>query len=137
VNTGGHAPLRFVSSRQIHVHSRPGYNYSSRRVPLPPSAMHATLVRRALGNLIPPKIATPSSVATGGSSTSTASVVDFYSKLPKGPLQASAVSGIRARYFDGKNASGKPIVAFIGGMLLFGYTLDYHMHLKHHKNHQH
>lgn len=64
--------------------------------------------------------------STGGSSASTASVVDFYSKLPKGPLPKSASSGIRARYFDGDNASGKPLVALIGGMILFGYTLDYH-----------
>jgi len=99
--------------------------------------MHTTLARRALANLVPPKIATPASVSTGGTSAATASVVDFYSKLPKGPLPSSATSGIRAKYFDGSNASGKPIIAFIGGMILFGYTLDYHMHLKHHKNHQH
>ncbi|KAG9031689.1 ATP synthase f chain, mitochondrial precursor [Tulasnella sp. JGI-2019a] len=99
--------------------------------------MQATIARRALGHLVPPKIATPASVSTGGSSASTASVVDFYSKLPKGPLPTSASSGIRAKYFDGNNASGKPLVAFIGGMILFGYTLDYHSAFKHHKNHHH
>ncbi|KAG8949177.1 ATP synthase f chain, mitochondrial precursor [Tulasnella sp. 424] len=99
--------------------------------------MRPTLARRALANLVPPKIATPSSVATGGTSASTASIVEFYSKLPKGPLPSSASSGIRARYFDGKNASGKPLVAFIGGMMVFGYTIDYHMHLKHHKHGHH
>ncbi len=52
--------------------------------------------------------------------------MDFYSKLPKGPAPTSAVSGIKARFFDGKNASGAPLVAFIGGMIVFGYTLDYH-----------
>lgn len=40
-------------------------------------------------------------------------------------------------YFDGANASGKPIVATIGALLLFGYTLDYQQHLKHHKNFEH
>jgi hypothetical protein len=33
--------------------------------------------------------------------------------------------GVKARYFNGRNASGKPLVAFIGGMLLLGYTLAY------------
>lgn len=103
--------------------------------PLP--TMQASRAVRALSHLVPPKIATPASVSTGGTSAATASVVEFYSKLPKGPLPSSAASGIRARYFDGKSESGKPLVAFIGGMILFGYTLDYHMHLKHHKNHQH
>ncbi|GAB1527700.1 ATP synthase f chain, mitochondrial precursor [Rhizoctonia solani] len=64
------------------------------------------------------------------------SVVDFYSKLPKGPAPPSG-SGIKARYFDGKNASGKPFVAAIVGMFLLGYTIDYNMHLKHHKNNHH
>lgn len=33
--------------------------------------------------------------------------------------------GVKARYFNGRNASGKPLVALIGGMLLLGYTLAY------------
>ena len=36
-------------------------------------------------------------------------IVDFYTKLPKGPAPASKPSGLlgryKARYFDGKNAS--------------------------------
>ncbi|KAF9517180.1 hypothetical protein BS47DRAFT_1339889 [Hydnum rufescens UP504] len=97
--------------------------------------MRATLVRRTLGNLVPPKIATPSTVA-GGSGASMATVVDFYSKLPKGPA-VSSVSGIKARYFNGKNASSAPILVTIGTIFFIGYTIDYQMHLKHHKNFHH
>lgn len=39
-------------------------------------------------------------------------------------------------YFDGANASGKPIVAVIGTLLLLGYSLEY-QHLKYHKNNAH
>ncbi|KAH7337280.1 mitochondrial F1-F0 ATP synthase subunit F of fungi-domain-containing protein [Rhizoctonia solani] len=85
--------------------------------------MHASLVRRSLGSLIPPKIATPK-IVSGGSGASMSSVVDFYSKLPKGPAPPAG-NGIKARYFDGKNASGKPFVAAIVGLFLFGYTIDY------------
>lgn len=54
-----------------------------------------------------------------------ASVVDFYSKLPKGAATASASSGIKARYFNGKNASGAPVLATVFGIFLIGYTIDY------------
>jgi len=97
--------------------------------------MHASLVRRSLGTLIPPKIASPSTVS-GGSASSMAAVVDFYSKLPKGPAP-TASTGIKARYFDGKNASGAPLVAVIVSLLGLGYTIDYNMHLKHRKNNHH
>lgn len=40
------------------------------------------------------------------------------------------------RYFDGANASAKPIVGTIAVLLLGGYTLEY-QHLKHHKNYEH
>ncbi|KAB5590933.1 F1-F0 ATP synthase subunit F domain-containing protein [Ceratobasidium theobromae] len=85
--------------------------------------MHASLVRRSLKTLVPPKIASPG-IVSGGSGASMASVVDFYSKLPKGPAPPSG-SGLKARYFDGKNASGKPFVATIVGLFLLGYTIDY------------
>ncbi|KAF8223924.1 hypothetical protein L208DRAFT_1411184 [Tricholoma matsutake] len=97
--------------------------------------MHASLIRRQLGGLIPPKIATPKLVA-GESGTGLGPLVDFYSKLPKGQA-AQRVGGIKGRYFSGSNASGKPIVALILGLFAIGYTLDYNMHLKHHKNHAH
>ncbi|KAF8073391.1 mitochondrial F1-F0 ATP synthase subunit F of fungi-domain-containing protein [Lyophyllum atratum] len=98
--------------------------------------MHASLIRRQqLQGLIPPKIATPKLVS-GESGTGLGPLVEFYSKLPKGQA-TPRVSGIKGRYFTGANASGKPIVALIVGLFAIGYTLDYHMHLKHHKNHAH
>jgi len=97
--------------------------------------MHASLVRRQLQGLIPPKIATPKLVS-GESGTGLGPLVEFYSKLPKGQATPQ-VGGIKGRYFRGGNASGKPIVAVIVGLFAIGYTLDYNMHLKHHKNHTH
>ncbi|KAF8170347.1 mitochondrial F1-F0 ATP synthase subunit F of fungi-domain-containing protein [Pholiota molesta] len=97
--------------------------------------MHASLIRRQLGGLVPPKIATPKLVS-GGSGAGLGPLVNFYSKLPKGEA-TKRVGGIKGRYFDGENASGKPIVALIFGIFAVGYTIDYNMHLKHHKNHAH
>ncbi|KAL5501911.1 ATP17 [Sanghuangporus vaninii] len=116
--------------------------------------MHASLVRRSLNNLVPPKIATPKILSGGtGSTAGLGPLVDFYSKLPKGPAQPS--SGIRARYFEGAKASGKPLVFTILAIFGLGYTIDYNMHLstykfatcyassflsilpEHHKNHAH
>ncbi|KAK8865700.1 hypothetical protein IAR55_000845 [Kwoniella newhampshirensis] len=100
--------------------------------------MLPTAARRSLAGLIPPKIATPNAVSSGTTSARTAQVIDFYSKLPKGAKPASEqVGGLRGRYFGGKNASGKPLVATVGILFLIGYTIDYNMHLKHHKNGHH
>src|SRR6266851_4167456 len=52
-------------------------------------------------------------------------LVAFYSKLPKGPASEPAVSGIKARYFNGKNASASPIVFTVLALFGLGYTLDY------------
>lgn len=80
---------------------------------------------RLASNLpIPPKVATPAMVSSGGSSARMEGVVGFYKALPKGQVQAKSGGGIKARFFDGKNASPKPIVAWIGAMLLLGYTID-------------
>ncbi|KZS93861.1 hypothetical protein SISNIDRAFT_454306 [Sistotremastrum niveocremeum HHB9708] len=97
--------------------------------------MHSSVARRALASLVPPKIATPASVS-GGSASSLQPLVEFYSKLPKGSASA-ATAGIKGRYFSGKNASGKPLLFLVFGLFGFGYTLDYNMHLKHHKNRAH
>jgi hypothetical protein len=51
--------------------------------------------------------------------------VSFYSKLPKGPQTASASGGLKARFFDGKNASAAPLLATILGIFGIGYTIDY------------
>ena len=50
--------------------------------------------------------------------------MDFYSKLPKGQ-GAPRIGGLKGRLFSGANASGKPLVALIGGLFLIGYTIDY------------
>ncbi|KAF5315242.1 hypothetical protein D9619_007501 [Psilocybe cf. subviscida] len=97
--------------------------------------MHASLVRRQLSGLIPPKIATPKLVS-GGSGAGLGPLVEFYSKLPKGDAPARG-GGIKARYFAGNNESGKPIVALIASLFFIGYAIDYNMHLKHHKNNAH
>ncbi|KAF9524126.1 mitochondrial F1-F0 ATP synthase subunit F of fungi-domain-containing protein [Crepidotus variabilis] len=97
--------------------------------------MHATLIRRSLGGIVPPKIATPKLVS-GGSGAGLQPLVDFYSKLPKGQT-AARVGGLKGRFFSGSNASGKPLVALIVGIWAVSYTIDYNMHLKHHKNHAH
>ncbi|KAJ7817929.1 ATP17, subunit F of the F0 sector of mitochondrial F1F0 ATP synthase [Mycena olivaceomarginata] len=98
--------------------------------------MHASPLRRQLGGLIPPKIATPASrraCLTGNSGATLTPLVDFYSKLPKGPAPAR-FGGLKGRFFSGKNASGAPVLALIGGIFLIGYTLDYQQH---HKNNAH
>lgn len=102
---------------------------------------------RSYSNLpIPPKIATPKSVAGGPGGSNTDAVVSFYKSLPKGDAPASRSSGFKAKYFDGKNASGKPLVWTIAALMLFGYTLEYNGHLstcmrltppEHHKNAHH
>ncbi|KAJ7476604.1 mitochondrial F1-F0 ATP synthase subunit F of fungi-domain-containing protein, partial [Mycena latifolia] len=80
--------------------------------------------RRALGGLVPSKIATPKLVS-GDSTGPLGLLVAFYSKLPKGPAPASAMRGLKGRYFSGKNASAAPVLALIGGIFLIGYTVDY------------
>jgi hypothetical protein len=37
----------------------------------------------------------------------------------------SAIGGLKARYFNGKNASGTPLVVTILGLFGLGYTIDY------------
>ena len=66
-----------------------------------------------------------SSVQTGGSGGSLTPLVDFYSKLPKGPAPQTSFGGLKARYFTGKNASAAPILATILGIFTIGYTIDY------------
>ena len=70
---------------------------------------------------IPPKIATPQSVkGPGGTSARMDAVVNFYKSLPKGEASAKRGGGIKARDFDGKNASGAPIVVTMAGLFLIG-----------------
>ncbi|KAF8266645.1 mitochondrial F1-F0 ATP synthase subunit F of fungi-domain-containing protein [Lactarius quietus] len=116
--------------------------------------MHASLIRRQLSGLVPPKIASPTILVEFllrprcpslfnhvfcrlQEGCRPESLVAFYSKLPKGPATESTGLGIKARYFNGKNASASPIVVTVLAIFGLGYTIDYQMHLKHHKNHAH
>ena len=107
--------------------------------------MHASLIRRSLGGIVPPKIAAPTilvclctahllemvgetltcSLQSSGQGSELAPLVAFYSKLPKGPAPPAPAASLKAKFFDGKNASGKPLVYGIIGIFLIGYTLDY------------
>ena len=51
--------------------------------------------------------------------------MNFYSKLPKGPASSTAAGGIKARYFNGKNASAAPVLFTILAIFGLGYTIDY------------
>lgn len=62
---------------------------------------------------------------SSGQGAGLAPLVNFYSKLPKGPAPASAAGGIKGRFFNGKNASGAPLVWLIAGIFGLGYTIDY------------
>ena len=66
-----------------------------------------------------------SSVQTGGSGGSLTPLVNFYSKLPKGPAPQSNFGGLKAKFFNGKNASAAPVLATILGIFTIGYTIDY------------
>ncbi|KAK9452083.1 ATP synthase subunit F, mitochondrial [Limtongia smithiae] len=95
------------------------------------------IVKRQLSTLIPPKIASAATLGATPGAKRLASVVDFYKALPRGPAPVSQPTSFfgrySAKYFEGGNASGAPLVHLIIGAFLIGYTLDYQFHLKHHK----
>jgi F-type H+-transporting ATPase subunit f len=62
---------------------------------------------------------------SGGSGEGLSPLVNFYSKLPKGPAPSSPFGGIKARFFNGKNASSLPLWSTIFGLFALGYTIDY------------
>ena len=62
---------------------------------------------------------------SSGSGSGLGPLVSFYSKLPKGPAPSTAGGGIKARYFNGKNASAAPVLFTILTIFGLGYTLDY------------
>ncbi|ORX62055.1 hypothetical protein DM01DRAFT_1365409 [Hesseltinella vesiculosa] len=104
----------------------------------------STVFRRAYSTktLIPPNVAAATKVGSGAAKDSQMTdLVAFYKRLPKGqaePIKASGVWGrYKARYIDGDNASITPFLHLIGGIFVIGYTIDYHFHLKHHKNVEH
>lgn len=68
-------------------------------------------------------------------------VVSFYKSLPQGPAQATKPSGLigkyKAKYFDGDNASGKPLWHLALAIIGLGYSMEYYFHLRHHKDGEH
>jgi hypothetical protein len=62
---------------------------------------------------------------SSGQGAGLAPLVEFYSKLPKGPAPTRAGGGIKARFFNGKNASAAPFYATILTIFGLGYTIDY------------
>lgn len=68
-------------------------------------------------------------------------MVSFYKSLPQGNAAEIKPSGLigryKAKYFDGANASGKPILHLALAILTLGYSMDYYFHLRHHKNGEH
>ncbi|AAS51429.2 ACR203Wp [Eremothecium gossypii ATCC 10895] len=99
------------------------------------------IAKRALSTLIPPKIVSPKNLTSAGSAKRIANVVELYKALPQGPAPVRQATGMigkyRAKYFDGDNASGKPIVHFAIFVLCLGYSMDYYFHLRHHKGEGH
>lgn len=66
---------------------------------------------------------------TSGGGESLTPLVNFYSKLPKGPAPRT-FGGIKARYFSGENASASPLVFTILAIFGIGYTIDYQSKLR-------
>lgn len=68
-------------------------------------------------------------------------VVQFYKSLPQGERAPNQPFGPIARYkekyFNGDNATGKPLLHLAGFILIFGYSCEYYFHLRHHKNGEH
>ncbi|KAI5296899.1 hypothetical protein KEM55_005423, partial [Ascosphaera atra] len=67
-------------------------------------------------------------------------IVSFYSKLPKGPAPEPRPVGLLARYqarYFGNKPSAMPFVHAMAGLIIFGYSMEYYRHLRHHKNNAH
>ncbi|KAI7866374.1 mitochondrial F1-F0 ATP synthase subunit F of fungi-domain-containing protein [Spinellus fusiger] len=101
------------------------------------------VIRRAYTtkSLIPPNLASATKLSGSSKNGQMNEVVDFYKRLPKGAAQVTKPSGpwghYKARYIDGDNASVTPLLHALFGIFVIGYSIDYHFHLKHHKNGNH
>ncbi|KAL1955290.1 hypothetical protein VTO42DRAFT_8822 [Malbranchea cinnamomea] len=97
-------------------------------------------IKRGISTLIPPKIASPTAIGAAKDAARMERVGDFYARLPRGPAPEVKPTGLfqryQARYF-GKNPSKMPLVHIIVGVMLFGYSVEYYTHLRHHKNNAH
>ncbi|CCE91834.1 F1F0 ATP synthase subunit f TDEL_0D02500 [Torulaspora delbrueckii] len=96
------------------------------------------IAKRALSTLIPPKIVSAANIGSAPNARRIGNVVQFYKSLPQGEAAAVKPSGVigryKAKYFDGDNASGKPLWHLALGILVMGYSMEYFFHLRHHKN---
>ncbi|KAF3984939.1 hypothetical protein FT663_04738 [Candidozyma haemuli var. vulneris] len=93
------------------------------------------IIRRQLSTLIPPKIASAKNIGGAADAKRMGEVVKFYKKLPTGPAPApkkptTPWGKYKAAYFDGDNASGKPLLHLAAVVLISGYIWEY-QHLKH------
>ncbi|KAI5848242.1 mitochondrial F1-F0 ATP synthase subunit F of fungi-domain-containing protein [Tricharina praecox] len=96
--------------------------------------------RRGISTIIPPKVASPNAIGAAKDAARMSRVVDFYSKLPRGPAPAIKPSGLLGRYqarYFGDKPSAMPLIHLIGGLIAIGYAQQYYFHLRHHKNNAH
>ncbi|GMM53210.1 F1F0 ATP synthase subunit F [Starmerella bacillaris] len=93
----------------------------------------STQFTRKISSLIPPKIASPSSVSTGKGMGNMTRVINFYQNLPRGKAPAVVPKTFSEKYYQKYIAtnSSKPLVHFILFFLTTGYSLDYYFHLRH------
>ncbi|CCC67738.1 hypothetical protein NCAS_0A11800 [Naumovozyma castellii] len=97
------------------------------------------IFKRALSTLIPPKVVSVKHLTAAPNAKRINNVVGFYKLLPQGPApKINNLSGplgrYKAKYYDGENASGKPLLHLIGAIVVLGYSMEYYFHLRHHKN---
>ncbi|CAG57791.1 uncharacterized protein GVI51_A02849 [Nakaseomyces glabratus] len=100
------------------------------------------IFKRAVSTLIPPKVVSAQQLGAAPNAKRIANVVSFYKSLPQGPATAANNAGYgrflgkyKSKYYDGENASGKPIWHLSLAVITFGYSLEYFFHLRHHKDH--
>ncbi|EDO15155.1 hypothetical protein Kpol_440p1 [Vanderwaltozyma polyspora DSM 70294] len=99
------------------------------------------VAKRGLSTLIPPKVVSPKNLTGASNAKRIEQVVKFYQSLPQGKAVQQQPSGVigryKAKFFDGDNASGKPILHLALAVLTLGYTMEYYFHLRHHKHDEH
>ena len=107
-------------------HSSPAWRYRSTKGRFPDSPRTSLKIStEEFNDTDHARVFLVPSVQTGGHGGSLNPLVNFYSKLPKGPAPQSSFGGLKARYFTGKNASAAPVLATILGIFTIGYTIDY------------
>ncbi|KAL3231448.1 ATP synthase subunit f, mitochondrial [Nakaseomyces bracarensis] len=100
------------------------------------------IFKRAASTLIPPKIVSAQQLGAAPNAKRIANVVSFYKSLPQGSAPAvdnasysKFLGKYKSKFYDGDNASGKPIWHLSVAVITLGYTLEYFFHLRHHKDH--